>query len=147
MVDAGRAFLKWKQEAPTMTTPPDLLDAMVNKLFTTACLPVELPRSIADTTATPRWSSSQIIVNDNGNDDSINANGRMMLLTSAPNLGIQGGRTMLLVRAILSKGIRILIDIGATHNVIDSNIACIIGLAECRITTTVLVGSDTKLAC
>jgi hypothetical protein len=54
---------------------------------------------------------------------------------------------MLLVRAILSKGIRILADIGATHNVINSNVTCMISLVECHITTTVLVGSDTKLAC
>jgi hypothetical protein len=54
---------------------------------------------------------------------------------------------MLLVRAILSKGIRILVAIVATHNVINSNITCIIGLAECHITTAMLVGSDTKLAC
>jgi ribosomal protein L16 Arg81 hydroxylase len=64
MVDAGYAFLKWKQEAPTMTMPPDLLDAMANMLFTTTCQPAELLRSIVDTTTTPRWSSSQIIIND-----------------------------------------------------------------------------------
>lgn len=42
---------------------------------------------------------------------------------------------------------QILIDTGATHNVIDCSTAGTINIVECRITTTVLVGSGMELSC
>ena len=53
---------------------------------------------------------------------------------------------MLLAGAILDQGVWILIDTDATHNDIDSSITHINGLTECRINTTVLIGSDMELA-
>jgi predicted aspartyl protease len=50
------------------------------------------------------------------------------------------------VGAVLDQGVRILIDTGSTHNVINSSTACTIDLAERRITTTVLIGSGMELA-
>lgn len=54
---------------------------------------------------------------------------------------------MLLAGAVLGQGVYILVGTDATHNVLNSNSARLIGLAKYRITTIVLVGSDTKLAC
>ena len=128
-----------------MTMPTDLLEVMASKLFTTSSPSTEPPRSIVDTTATTSWSSSQIII-DNDND-STDIDPRMMMLIGAPNSAVRGGRTMLLAGAILGQGVQILVDTGATHNVIDSSSARTIGLGEHRITTTVLIGSGTELSC
>jgi hypothetical protein len=147
MEDVGLMFLRRKQEAPTTTTPPDPVDIVASKLFTTASPSMDPPRSIADTTTTTPWSSSLIIIYDNDDDDnSIDIDPRMMMLIGAPNSGVRGGCTMILVGAILGQGVWILFNIGATHNVIDSSIARTIGQAECRITTTVLIDSGTELA-
>lgn len=53
---------------------------------------------------------------------------------------------MILAGVILGEGVRILIDTGATHNIIDTNIDRLTSLAKRRITTTILVGSSTELA-
>ena len=145
MEDASHAFLKRRHETPTTTTPPDLVDAVANKLFTTSSPSTEPPRSIVDTTATTSWSSSKIIIDND--DDSTDIDPCMMMLIGAPNSAVRGGRTMLLAGAILGQGVRILVDTGATHNVIDSSTARTIGLGEHRITTTVLIGTGTELAC
>lgn len=54
---------------------------------------------------------------------------------------------MILVGTIIGNGVHILIDTGGTHNIIDNNSDHPIGLAERRITTTVLIGSGIELAC
>lgn len=145
MVDAERAFLKRKQEASTVTSPQDLVDAMENKLFATASRSAEQPRNIVHTTMTAApWITPQIIIDDN---DSIDANGKLMMLTGAPIWGVRGGRTMLLVGAVLGQGVCILVNTGPTHNIINSRSAYLIGPEEHHIATMVLVGSGTLLAC
>ena len=49
MEDAGRTFLKRKQEALTTTTPPELVDAVASKVFTTTSPSMEPQRSTANT--------------------------------------------------------------------------------------------------
>jgi hypothetical protein len=44
-------------------------------------------------------------------------------------------------------GVLVLVDSGSTHNVIDINVACAIGLQEQRINTTILVGSENEVPC
>lgn len=87
--------------------PPDLVDAVANKLFTAAPRSAEPPRSIIHITTPTPWSTPQIILDDD--NDSIDADGRLMTLTGAPNSGVRGGRTMLLSGAIVNQGVRILV--------------------------------------
>jgi predicted aspartyl protease len=54
---------------------------------------------------------------------------------------------MYLTGVISGTDIHILVDMGATHNIIDINVARIIGLLEQRIETTILVGSGTATPC
>ena len=44
-------------------------------------------------------------------------------------------------------GIHILVDTGATHNIIDVNVAHLIGLQEQRINTAILIGSGNEVPC
>ena len=52
---------------------------------------------------------------------------------------------MYLVGAVLGTGAHILVHMGATHNVIDMNFACLIGLLRQRINTMSLVGSGNEV--
>lgn len=54
---------------------------------------------------------------------------------------------MLLAGILLGQGVRILIDSGASHNVIDINFSRLIKMMECWIHTMVLVGNGTKITC
>lgn len=90
-----------------------------------------------------------IIIDDDVDDDDDNidiVDASLMMLTGTQNSGVRGGCTMILAGAILCEGVCILVNTSATHNVIDTNTAQLIGLAEWRITTTVLVGSGTEFA-
>jgi len=49
---------------------------------------------------------------------------------------------MLLAGAILGEGVRILIDTGVTHNIIDINFAQLVCLMEHHINTRILVNSS-----
>lgn len=44
-------------------------------------------------------------------------------------------------------GVYILVDTGTTHNIIDINVARLIGLGEQRIDTTILVSSGNEVSC
>ena len=52
---------------------------------------------------------------------------------------------MYLAGVVSSNGVHILVDTGATHNIIDINVAHLIGLQEQRIDTTILVGSGNEV--
>lgn len=53
---------------------------------------------------------------------------------------------MFLAGAIMGHGVRILIDTGAMHNIIDTNFAHLVGIMELRINMTILVGSGNEIA-
>lgn len=71
----------------------------------------------------------------------------LMMMISAQNSGVRGWRTMFLAGDVLGQGVRILINISATHNVIIINFARWVGLMERRINTTILIGSGDEIAC
>ena len=79
------------------------------------------------------------------NVDDVDNSLLMMLGTTPP--AVHGCHPMYLAGAILGTGVHILVDTGATHNIIDINVARTIGLLEQRITTTILVGSGHKISC
>ena len=54
---------------------------------------------------------------------------------------------MILHDILLGQHVRILVDSGATHNIIDINLAILTAVVEHRINTTVLVGNGTEIAC
>lgn len=93
-------------------------------------------KHLFDITAVNNYTS------DNDNDNSL----MMLVVTQGP--GVRGGRTMCLAGAVLGTGAFILIDTGATHNVIDINFARVVNLREQRINTTIiLVGSGNEVSC
>lgn len=59
------------------------------------------------------------IVNDFDDDDEPS----LMVITAGPNGGLQGWCTMRLVGAVFGEGARVVIDTGATHNVVDFSFA------------------------
>jgi predicted aspartyl protease len=54
---------------------------------------------------------------------------------------------MCLAGVVSGTGVHILVDMGATHNIIDINVACLIGLLEQHIDTTILIGSGKEVSC
>jgi hypothetical protein len=70
-----------------------------------------------------------------------------MMLMGAQNSGVHGWRTMFFACAILEHGVRILVDTGAMHNIIDNNFARLVGLMEHHINTMILIGSSNEIAC
>lgn len=54
---------------------------------------------------------------------------------------------MYLAGAILGTCAHMLVDTGTTHNIIDINFTCLIGLLKQRINTTILVGSGNEVTC
>ena len=54
---------------------------------------------------------------------------------------------MYLVGVMSGTGVHILIDTGATHNIIDINVAHFIGLQVKCINTAILVGSGNEVPC
>jgi hypothetical protein len=52
-----------------------------------------------------------------------------------------------LTSVVSGTGVHILVDTGTTHNIIDINIARLIGLLEQRIDTTILIGSGNEVPC
>jgi hypothetical protein len=54
---------------------------------------------------------------------------------------------MYLIGVVSGTGINILVDMGATHNIIDINFARLISLLEQCIDTTIFVGSGNKFSC
>ena len=52
---------------------------------------------------------------------------------------------MYLTGVVSGTGVHILVDMGATHNIIDINVARLIGLQEQRINTAILVGSGNEV--
>jgi hypothetical protein len=61
--------------------------------------------------------------------------------------GVQGASRMYIEGVMNAAGVLLLVDSGSTHNVIDINVACAIGVQEQRINTTILVGSENKVPC
>ena len=54
---------------------------------------------------------------------------------------------MYLAGVVSSNGVHILVDTGATHNIIDINVARLISLKEHRINTAILDGSGNEVPC
>jgi len=79
------------------------------------------------------------------NTDSID-NGLMMMIGTNQS-AVRSCPPMYLIGVVSGMGIHILVDTGATHNIIDINVTCLIGLREQRIDTTILVGSDNEVPC
>lgn len=73
------------------------------------------------------------LVNDYNFDDT---DASLMMMIGAQNLGVLGWCTMFSVGAILGQGVRILIDTGATYNVVNINFARLVGILECHIDAT-----------
>ena len=60
---------------------------------------------------------------------------------------MHGCPPLYLTGVVSGTGVHILLDTGATHNVIEINIAHLIGLLEQRMDTTILVGSGNEVQC
>jgi predicted aspartyl protease len=54
---------------------------------------------------------------------------------------------MYLTGMVSETGVHILVDTGTTHNIIDINVARLIGLQQQRINTTILVSSGNEVPC
>lgn len=91
------------------------------------------------------WFMSRIIIDSDDDKIDTNVDPRLLMLTRASHSGVHGGRTMFFMGTIIGNGFR-LIDIGATHDVIDTNSARANGLAKRRITTIVFIGCGTELS-
>jgi hypothetical protein len=83
-------------------------------------------------------------INDYDTKDSTNS---LLMMISTTHTAVHGSPPMYLAGSILVTGVHILVDTGATHNVIDINVARAIGLLEQRVHTTILVGSGNKVPC
>ena len=70
-----------------------------------------------------------------------------MMLMDTQNSGVHGWRTMFFTGAVLEHGVRILVNTGAIHNIIDNNFTRLVGLMEHHIITMILIGSSNKIAC
>ena len=79
-------------------------------------------------------------------DTADSTNSLLMMINTTQSV-VRGSAPMYLAGAILGTGVHILVDIGATHNVIDINVARAIGLLEQRTHTTILLGSGNEVSC
>jgi hypothetical protein len=84
------------------------------------------------------------VINSYDTDDSDNS---FMMMIGTANAAVRGCTPMYLTGVIAGTGVFILVDTGATHNIIDINVARLIGLREQRIDTTILVGSGNEVTC
>jgi hypothetical protein len=75
------------------------------------------------------------------NYDTNDIDDTLMMMIGTTHSVVRGCTPMYLTGVIAGTGIYILVDTGATHNVIDINMARLIGLRKGRIDTTILVGS------
>jgi hypothetical protein len=69
------------------------------------------------------------------------------LVDITQNSSVRGWRTMFLKSIVLGHYVRILVDTGNMHNIIDINFARLVGLMERRIDITILIGSNNETAC
>ena len=83
-------------------------------------------------------------VNDYDTKDIDNS---LLMMIGTTQWAVRSSPPMFLVGAILGTDVHILVDTGATHNIIDINVARTIGLLEQHITTTILVGSGHEISC
>jgi hypothetical protein len=83
-------------------------------------------------------------INSYDTDDSDNS---FMMMIGTPNAAVHGCTPMYLTGVIVGTGVFILVDTGATHNIIDINVARLIALREQCIDTTILVGSGNEVTC
>lgn len=71
----------------------------------------------------------------------------LFVMIDAPEEPLHGNSTLFLAGSVLDTGANLLVDTGATHNVIDTNFARLIDLMEQRIRTTILFGSTGEVTC
>ena len=68
-------------------------------------------------------------VNDYDNiDDDTNVDNSLLMMIGTGQFPVQGRPPMYLAGVVSGIGVHILVDTGATHNIIDSNVARLIGL-------------------
>ena len=79
--------------------------------------------------------------------DTKNIDNSLLMMIGTTQSALCGSPPMFLAGAIVGTGVHILVDTGATHNVIDINVARPIGLLEQRINTTILIGSGHEISC
>jgi hypothetical protein len=79
------------------------------------------------------------VMNDYSLDDLGDVAPNLMMLINSSKSTIPGSRTMLLIR--------ILIDIGATHNNIGATFAKLAGIKDHRINTTIQMGNGSYVTC
>jgi hypothetical protein len=83
-------------------------------------------------------------VNDYDSDDVDNS---LLMMIGTEQSPVRGYPPMYLTGVVSRTGVHILEDTGATHNVININVAHLISLLEQRIDTTILVGSGNEVPC
>jgi hypothetical protein len=75
--------------------------------------------------------------------DTNEADDSLMMMIGTTHSAVRDSPPMYLTEVILGTGVQILVDTDTTHNIIDINVAHIIGLLEQWIETTILVRSGT----
>jgi hypothetical protein len=85
-----------------------------------------------------------IAINDYDTED---INNGLMMMIGTTRSAVRGCPTMYLIGVVSGTSINILVDMGATHNIIDINFARLIGLLEQCNDTTILVGSGNEFSC
>jgi hypothetical protein len=83
------------------------------------------------------------VVNDYNIDNINNSLLKMIGTTQSP---MHGCPPMCLAGVVSGTSIHILVDTGATHNIIDINVTLLISLEQ-RIDTTILIGSGKEVSC
>ena len=79
--------------------------------------------------------------------DANDVDNSLLMMIGTTQSTIRGCHPMYLVGAILGTGAHMLVDTDTTHNIIDNNFTCLIGLLKQHINTTILVGSDKEVTC
>jgi hypothetical protein len=73
------------------------------------------------------------VVNDyDNNDDDTNVDNNLLMMIGTGQSPVQGHPPMYLAGVVSGTGVHILVDTGATHNIIDINVARHISLQEQR---------------
>jgi hypothetical protein len=81
---------------------------------------------------------------NNNDDDDTNVNNMMIGTDQSP---VQGLPPMYLTGVVSGTGVHILVDTGSTHNIINIDVAHLLGLQKQRINTAILVGCGDEAPC
>jgi hypothetical protein len=79
--------------------------------------------------------------------DANDVDNNLLMMLGMTQFAVHACRPMYLAGAVFSTGAHILVNTGATHNVIDDNFIRLIDLLEKHINTMTLVGSGNEVSC